>query len=192
MDPIKLSDTQLEIINSRLADLFGIDTVTTQPMWRIVWSDDQYEMRETDCTDAGILLLHPEVRLLPKYKQWIQQRYILERLVAVPDINLKELAENKISYEIIYVIQNGKKEYITPELEYIKFIINLVLDAMAIARGGIAYRVKKYVDEEFSHDASLEAKSKRINEYMEYLGGEDSQFDGASKIIVPRNYERNV
>lgn len=175
MKPVRLSVKEVEDFNKQLADLFGIDTVTSQQMWRICWSDDQYEKRLTDCTDGGILLLQPEVRLLPKYKQWIHQKYILEHLVALTDASRKELPDSKISYEHVYTFQDGNEEYLPPNLVVAKFIIATVTSAMQRHRDGVT-PLKKFVDKEFSQEASEFEKQKRIQEMMLYLSGEDASF----------------
>lgn len=175
MNPVKLSDSTLEYFNKQLSDLFGVDTVTGQQMWRICWSDDQYEKRLTEYNDKGELLQQPEVRLLPKYKQWIQQKYILEHLVAVPDISADELPSVKVSYEQIYTFQDGKEEYLPPNILVAKFIINTVLSAQQRARDGLSPLVK-FIDEEFSQEASEELKKRRIEEMMLYMSGEDASF----------------
>lgn len=192
MEPTKLTHWELRDFNNALINLFGVDTVTGKAMWRIVWSDDEYEKRLTDCSDAGIFLLRPEVRLLPKYKQYIQQRYILEHLVGIPDVNAKELPTMKMSYEPLWTFEDKVGGYLPPNLEAAKFIINTVEAAMAAVRDGKSGQMKKYVDEEYSQDASLEAKEKRINSLVEYMYGEQSALGGTTKtgetIIVPRNF----
>jgi hypothetical protein len=184
----KLSDNELERnFNRPLADLFGIDTVSSQPMFRISWSDEQFEKRLTECTDAGITLLKPEVRLLPKY-QWIRARYIIEHLVAIPNVNIPELPTTKVSYEIIWTFEDKDGNYLPPHLEAAKFPINTMLSAMGRHQDGRT-PLQKYVDDEFSQEASLDAKEKRIAEISEYLFGEQSSLQGTTvtgeSIIVP-------
>src|SRR5438132_917466 len=104
----------IEALNNRLQDHFGIDTVTGQAIWRIVFSDDQFEMRLTDCTPEGLQLLTPVMKLLPKYKQWIREKYVLERLVIVPDINSNEVS-TKVSYEPIWTFQDKNENYLPPK-----------------------------------------------------------------------------
>jgi hypothetical protein len=36
---------KIESINNQLIELYGIDTITGQAMWRVVWSEDQFEHR---------------------------------------------------------------------------------------------------------------------------------------------------
>ena len=93
-------------LNDQLLDLYGIDTITGIPIWRIVWSDDQREIRKMDVSPSGIDLLHPMVFEVPKYP-YIRERYVLERLVIVPEQHQDELPANKLSYEPIFVFQRG-------------------------------------------------------------------------------------
>lgn len=197
MKPVKWSQLAIKRFNNQLQDLFGVDTVSGQQMWRLVWSDDQYEKRETDCTDAGIQLLYPIVKELPKYT-YIKARYVLEHLVAVPEINSHELPAQKTSYEPVWTFETKSGEYLPPHLEACKYIINLVIDAMALARDGRATSksFRKFIDEDENQEVSIENKAKRIAQIQEYLFGDQSALAGTTvtgeTIIVPRGYESNV
>lgn len=190
---MELTET-IERINSQLVNLFGIDTITGQPIWRVVFSDDQYEMRETEYTDAGIRLLRPEVRLLPKYKQWIHSKYILERLVIVPETNLKELAGSKISYEVIWVFADKNDNYLPPRVDAAKFIIDTIYAAQYGTRKKGSSLTEKYLDEDKTQGDSLANKDKRVDAMIEELFGEQSSLGGSTKtgetVIVPRNFEK--
>lgn len=176
-------------INSQLRDHFGTDTVTGKVMWRVVWSDDQYEKRLTEYSDGGILLLRPEVRLLPKYKQWIQHRYILEHLVVVPVFQQDELPTSKISYENLWTFEDKKGNYLPPKFRACKYIIDLVNAAQF---GPKNHSMRKYVDEDETQEISLANKAKRVQEIELELFGEQSGLGGTTvsgeSIIVPNNY----
>src|SRR5690606_31743133 len=150
-----------ESINRQLKDLFGIDTVTGLPMYRVVWSEDQLEKRLTDRTDTGIHLLRPEVRLLPKYRQWIQNKYVLERLVVVPEINAHELPTQKLSYEPLWVFEDKKGNALPPTVWACKFCIDTVHAALG------KQSLRKYVDEEAKNPE--EHREKRIKQLEEEL-----------------------
>jgi hypothetical protein len=156
---------RIESINQRLVDLFGLDTVTGRPMWRIVWSEDQLEKRlgtYDDITREGIYLRTvTEVREVPKYRQWIHNKYVLERLVIIPDINTEELPTQKLSYEPMYVFENFKGEALPPRTDVAKIII----DSVYAAQGKKS--LAKYVDDYSKF--TPEAQNKRINELIEYL-----------------------
>ena len=120
---------KIDSLNQQIRDLYGIDTVNGLAMWRIVWSETQFEKRLTEYTDSGIKLLFPEIRELPKYKQWIKEKYVLERLVVVPVINLNELGGVKVSYEPIYVYMDKGMNYAPPCIEVTQFVIDTIYAA---------------------------------------------------------------
>lgn len=186
---------EVDLINKRLIDLFGIDTITGMSIWRISWSDDQFEHRLTDCADSGIILAKPEVRYLPKYAQWIHQKYILERLVLIPEINQRDLPATKLSYECLYVFQDRFENALPPKLEACQFIINTVLAAQATAKAMLMGNerpdhmpMKRYTDPENTQEASLQLKKERVDRITEELFGEDSGLTGlrtGESIISP-------
>lgn len=131
----------IESINQQLIDLFGIDTITGLPMYRVVFSEDQLEKRLTQFTDSGLQLLHPEVRLLPKYRQWIQEKYVLENLVVVPIYSQSELPANKLTYEPLYVFETNEGVALPPTVWAAKFAVDSVHAAMG------KHSMTKYVDD---------------------------------------------
>lgn len=184
---------KLNEINRQLKELFGIDTASTQPIWRIVWSEDQFEHRlgtYDDITPGGLYIRTvTEVRYVPKYRQWIHEKYVLERLVAVPDQNADELPTVKMSYEPIWVFEDKHGNYLPPKLEASKFIIDTIYAAQYGTKN-----LKKYHDPENSQEAQLELQKKRVDNIMEELWGDQSSLQGTTKtgetIIVPRNFEK--
>lgn len=175
----------IESINKQLIDLFGVDTATGQPIFRVVWSNDQIEKRMVDTTAQGLVLPFPVLREVPKYRQWIQDRFILERLVIVPETNVQELAGLKLSYEPLWVFQGKDEKYVPPTLWGCKFVI----DALYAALGKSS--LAKYVDEEAKNPQ--EVKEKRINALEEQLFGDESNLLGRTitgeAIVVPQSYE---
>lgn len=164
----------IESINRQLIDLFGIDTITSQAMWRVVWAEDQYEKQLTEYSDKGVLLLRPEVRELPKYS-WIKGKYILEHLGLVPEVNLIDLPTQKITYSNIWTFEDKNDNPLPPRIGECQFLANLVTSAMQRKRDGLS-PIKKFIDKEWSQEASLEDKANRINEMCEALYGEDAEF----------------
>jgi hypothetical protein len=189
---------KIEDINKFLSENFGIDTDSTQQMWRVVWSEDQFEPRLTEHTDSGMLLLRPEVRNLPKYKQWIHNKYILEHLVVIPDVSLREIPATKKSYEPVWVFEDARGNALPPKIEACKLIIKTVEEAMLTARTGKAFDMKakliKQQDESETTEKHLLNEKKRVDGYIEELFGEQSSLQGTTKtgesIIVPRTFER--
>ena len=159
-------------INRQLIDLFGIDTLNGIPIFRVVWSNNQFEKRLVDTTDTGIILVTPIVREVPKYKQWIQNRYILERLVLVPEVNQSELPTQKLSYEPLWVFQNSKGNPLPPAIWACKFIIDTIYAAMG------KRSLRKYVDAEEQNP--VEEREKRIAILSEELFGDESGLLGTT------------
>ena len=185
----------IERINKELIDTFGIDTESVRPIWRIVWSMDQFEWRKgvfEDITPAGIYLRTvEEVRYVPKYRQWIQDKYILERLVPVPEMNKEELPMNKTSYEPIWTFEDKNGNYLPPKFAACKFII----DSIYAAQYGTK-NLRKYVDPEGTQEGYLAERKKSVDSLVEELFGEQSSLEGTTRtgesIIVPSNYNEGV
>jgi hypothetical protein len=171
----------IESINRQLINLYGADTVTGQPMFRVVFSDGQREKRLTPCDDKGNELLQPEVRELPKYP-YIKAKYVLENLVGIPEANIHELPESRMSYEPLYVFEGSGNKYLPPRLDVAKIII----DTMYAALG--KQSMAKYTQ---GSDEELAQKLKELDEIHEYLYGDESGLLGdtvdesGSTIIVP-------
>ncbi len=175
---------EIEHLNQFLRDCYGIETTSDRPMWRVVFSDDQYEKRLTKYTDSGIELLVPEVRELPKYKQWIHGKWILENLVVVPEMNKAELAEAKTSYECLFVFENDKGDALPPRIDVCQLIINIVGTAK-----GERFNAAKYKEDP-------EAKAKELAEMEQYLHGNETDVTDAlmfgTGVSVPSNYDKDT
>lgn len=192
---MELTET-IESINSLLVDHFGKDTVTGLAMWRVVWSEDQYEHRlgtYDDFTPAGIYLRTvTEVRHVPKYKQWIKEKYVLENLVEIPIVNQQELPDSKISYEPIWVFQTGSGVYLPPKFEACK----LIVDSIYATKGH--KNLVKYKDPEagLSKADQFEFQRDKIDKLQEELFGNETLVgDGLAHkmaIVVPRNFNKRV
>lgn len=161
---MKIIPTEVDEINRQLREHFGADANDRDsPIWRVVWSDDQYEKRETEYNDEGYRLLFPRVAVLPKY-QWIKERWILERLVLVPEVNSKELLGRKVSYEVIYIFETQQGVYLPPNFNAAKFVI----DTIYAAQGKKSMR--KYVDDAVKD----ENRKARIDKLTEDLFGNET------------------
>lgn len=184
----------LESLNRQLVDLFGIDTVTGQPIWRIVWSEDQFEHRHgtyDDFTPAGIYLRTvTEVRYVPKYSQWIRNKYVLERLVVIPECNSGDLPATRMSYEPMYPFQTNSGQYLPPRLDAAQFVIEAVLSAQGKST------LAKYRDpvNGLSTADYLEMKNQELEILQEELFGNETDVGDAmahgEAIIVPGNYKK--
>ena len=161
---------EIQQINEKLQRHFGIDTESAQPMWRVSWSNDQYEKRLTEYTSEGLQLLFPEVRELPKY-QWCRDRWLLERLVLIPDVHLGELPTQRKSYECMQYFEHARTGgCIVPSFEACKFIVDIVYASMGKSS------MRKYVDAEAEHP--VEEREKRIAKLTEELFGDESTLLG--------------
>lgn len=193
---MELAET-IDSINSYLTNQFGIDTVSGLPIWRVVFSEDQFEKRlgtYEDSTPGGIYLRTvTEVREVPKYRQWIVKKYVLERMVVVPDVDKDSLPTSKVSYEPIWVFEDKHGNYLPPRHDAAKFIVDTIY---ASQYGPKTHGLHKYVDEESSQEAALDYKERRIDKIQEELFGDQSSFAGTTKtgetIIVPQSYEKKV
>ncbi len=134
----------IESINHKLLIEYGTE-FGGSPRFRVVWSEDQYEKRWTNFTDDGFELIRPEVRELPKYKQWIRARYILERLVPVSgETDLL----TKVSYEPAWVFQDKRGNYLPPFFEGCKFVVESIFAQMNAANTHTKYKDKNISKEE--------------------------------------------
>ena len=134
----------IESINKKLLEVYGTE-FGGSPKFRIVFSEDQYEKRMTDRTDEGFELLYPEVRLLPKYKQWITAKYILERLI--PVVGETDLT-TKVSYEPAWVFQDKKGNYLPPFFDGCVHVIESLYYAMSRKDTFVKYKDKNVSEEE--------------------------------------------
>ena len=179
----------IESINNQLVDLFGIDTLSGQPIWRIVWSNDQYEYRMSDCTPEGIQLIRPKVQWLPKYKQWIPNKFVLERLVVVPEVSKNELPASNVRYEPIFVFENSKHEHLPPKLTVAKFAIDAVYATQGKSSLG------KYKDPDYGLNTAdlIEKKRAELAQLEEDLYGNETPAGDALAyghgVVVPHNFK---
>lgn len=182
---------KIETINQFLRDTYGIDTEDSLPIFRVVWSNDQYEKRETKYTDTGIELLHAEVRELPKYS-YLKDVYVLERRVLVPEASIQELAGAKKSYEPLWNFKQEDGTPIPPTIYGCKFIIDTVYAALG------KRSLSKYKDpmEGLTSVEAYELNKQRIDKIQEELFGDESDLGGethnasGSAIIMPENYSK--
>ena len=168
----------IESINEKLLINFGSE-FGDSPRFRVVFSDDQYEKRCTDRTDEGFELLNPEVRLLPKYKQYIRAKYVLERLI--PVIGETDLV-TKVSYEPAWVFQDRTGNYLPPFYEGCVHVIESMFSLINRDKSFAKYKDPKI-------DPELRAKElKRVED--ELFGNETEVGDHlayGTGVTVPGN-----
>lgn len=127
------SDRQtVEAINRRLAEEFRV--LDGRPIYRIVWSDEQLEMRRGTYTDwYGHILIREEhniVREVKKYWYFDKPSWVLEKLVFFAGREeLKEVTKELVnsyngSYETIYRFYRSSTKQNLPVIPHIvDFII---------------------------------------------------------------------
>ena len=118
----------IEWINEQLIEHYSRDISDGRPNYRVVWSDDQFEKRITTHDEHGNQYIFPEVHLLPKYRQYIRHRYVLERLTVV--LGETDLLE-KVVYEVVWTFQDKNGKYLPPWFEACRHIIENILLNMA-------------------------------------------------------------
>jgi len=158
----------IESINRKLLETFGTE-FGSSPRFRVVFSEDQYEKRWTNFTDEGFELLHPEVRLLPKYKQFIHAKYILERLVPIPEDVETDLT-TKVSYEPAWVFQDKNGNYLPPFFEGCVYVI----DSLRAAAGSHNVHTR-YKDK----NESVEERKARLQKVEDDLFGDENDITDA-------------
>ena len=181
----KLSDVEVNLFNDRLADKYG--KTDNKANYRIVWSEDEFEKRITNYTDSGMQLLTPEVRLLPKYRQYIQDKHILERLTVVPHFKGDGGLVTPLSYEPIWVFENNKGDPLVPTWHAIAFIVENLIHAMEHPYPGA-----KYKDPETDPKEGLAVKDARLRELEKDLFANETEVGDAlahgDAIVVPTKY----
>ena len=146
----------VEVLNERLLKFFGrFDDAL--PHWRVVWSNDQQEFR--------ILRTGEVAQLVPKY--WFRDRYVLEKLLPVPELNRNELI-SKTSYEPVWVFETNLGHPLPPKWEAIEIIIRTVQENAARAYNKVMYKDPDSVPEE-----AFENRKKRIEKLeLDLFGNE--------------------
>lgn len=157
----------IDWINSQLEKSYGSELIAGNlPRFRVVFSDEQFEKRWVTKTDEGFDLLHPEVRLVPKYITYINAKYVLERLIpTMPDTDLVE----KTSYEPCWTFVDISGHYLPPRFDMCCVIIDSLFAQMNKANG-----FAKYKDPEVNPEHRLQAVDKM---YKELFGNETDTAD---------------
>lgn len=175
----KIPDADIDILNKRLLDIFG--RTENLPNFRVVWSDDLLEKRKVTHTGEGFELLSPVVAEVPKYRQWVQAKYILEGLRAVPQIQENDLVE-KLSYEPVWVFEDTKGRALRPVWPAIHFVLEQLNHNME--KSGFT----KYPDK----NESKEEREQRLNDIQDELFGNETEVGDAlahkEGIVVPHGY----
>lgn len=176
----KLQPYEFELINRRLTEKYGkMDDFS--PYFRLVWSDSQFERRIMTHTDEGWPLIHPETRVVPKYKHYIRERYVLEGL---QEVKGETDLTTALSYEPIWTFEDKHGNYLIPRWDAIHFILQVVKRNQEQAG-----MYKKYDD----LDTTAESIEKRIDEIEKELYGNETSITDAlaygRAIVIPGKEE---
>lgn len=163
----------VELVNKRLVEDYGRFSTTDKPIWRVIWSEDQLEKRWVTHTAEGWELVHPTVMEVPKYRQWINNKYVLERMVAIPEFVENELVE-QISYEPVWVFEDKYGNPLPPVWSAVRLVVEQVYKAAANAVGA------KYKDPELCDPKDAkEIQAAKIDKLVEELFGNESEVGDA-------------
>jgi hypothetical protein len=183
-----MSKEIVEQVNRNLLENYGRFDTTDKPVWRVVWSEDQLEKRWMTHTREGFPLLQPEVREVPKYRQWIQEKYVLERIVAIPEFVENELVE-QISYEPVWVFEDKAGKPLPPIWSAVHLIVEQVYKQAAKATG-VKYKDPEIIDPKMTKEDQLE----RIDNLVKEMFGDETDTGDAlaykEGVVVPQNYEK--
>ncbi len=178
----KLLPETLKIFNTRLEDAYG--RTDDKANFRVIWSEDEFEHRWSNYSLEGFELVRPEVQYRPKYKQWVQDKYILERLTAVPAVQENDLVQ-VLSYEPLWVFENNQGATV-PTMQVLRFIVENTLRAIE-TQGYV-----KYKDPEAKQDEALELQQMRVEELIKELYGNETEVGDALSykegVTVPSTY----
>ena len=175
----------IETLNTRLEEFFGQDSNTNQPIFRIVWANDEVEKILTMVSQEGLEFLSPQTREVKKYP-YLKDLYVLERLVVVPDQNSKELLGKKLSYEPLWAYCNDKRQPVRPVWPATKLVIDVLYAALG------KQSLRKYIEDE--KETSKEGRDQRIKELQDTLFADDTDVSDAlhykEGIVVPNSYNK--
>ena len=174
----------IETLNTRLEEFFGKDSDSNQPIFRIVWANDQTEMRKVEYSEAGIQFITPRVMECKKYP-YLKDLYVLERLVLIPETSAEELPSMRKSYEPIWSYCDADRNPVPPAWPPTKFVVDTLYAALG------KQSMAKYVDPEI---ADPETRAKGIEKLHEELFGNDSEVSDAlhyrEGVVVPSNFKK--
>lgn len=154
----------VETLNERLFRIHGKHE-SGHANYRIVFSETEFERQWIED-----LKTHADV---PKYRQHIHNKYILERLIIIPEANRKQLLDKYYSYEPLWVFEDNHGNPLPPKWEACEMIIDTVLRAAARAIGVV------YKDPESIPEEAVEFKKKQIDALKEDLFGDESDLTDA-------------
>jgi hypothetical protein len=176
----------VEQINKRLYENYG-RSLDGRPIWRIVWSSDQFELKRgvhTEMSPSGILFLREwiGVKKCLKYS-YLMDKWILERLTFgvenVPGLNV-ELVEGKNgSYEPAWVFMDGNGNALPVNWRICELLFARLAAGPAYASPTAREEMKKLAEE---------AEVLEMEEYFNEIGRSKmfaTEIPAVSQVIVP-------
>jgi hypothetical protein len=181
----------IKAINKRLIEEYGTgihisktgETIPdSRPKFRVVWADEQFEMRRgVFSVYSGPIFLREEIgiRKVRKYS-YISERWILEKLVFSPSQELPE--SEKGHYEIVWNFETKDGKYLKPIWIAVNLLVQTLLGRSKWHRG------QKELDGQES-----ESMKKEIAEFEEQLDIStplQTQFRHGEAVIIHRDGEK--
>ena len=141
---------EIALINDWLAK-YGGQSPTNLPMFRIVWSNDQYEFRKGEFNIFhGDIYLRTDVgtKLVRKYN-YIHERWILERWAPQELVKSEETpAVTNGDYIPVWVYEDKHRNYLEPTQKVIEFQFYLMQKHKASTETQIMNELKIKEDQE--------------------------------------------
>jgi hypothetical protein len=183
-----LDKLTLDKMNLWLKDNFGL--VENQSRFRLVWSEDQYEIRKgtfDKLSDAGLYLgTEVGIKKIKKYPKY--EKYILENLVP----NYSDELVTKLSYEPVWVF-GLKGDPSGVSLDPTWDALSFLLFCITSYKPGIGAKYLEDIPK--TTEGIEEVKRQRIEKIAAELFGNETEVTDAlaqrDAIVVPRNYGVN-
>jgi hypothetical protein len=171
------------VINAWLATMPCVP-LSTQPLFRLVWSDEQYELRTgVFAKFIANVKVSEEKRTQNVLKyNWIKERWIVEQWFPPEVCLVEELPESiRGSYEPIYVFEDKGGNALPLKLEVVQFLVKQCLKPKTSAM------LKKSISAE-NTEAREKVAAKQDWEQLADEGPLVSQFhDGTAILNVQEN-----
>lgn len=154
-----ISPDSLSVINPGLINRFGLDPLTSKPLFRVVWSEGLVEKRSGEFSEFhGELFLRKTIGTMEVKKyNYITERFVLERYYGYQGEEVKD----GDGYEPVYVFQTGANRgnlFLPPLLEM----------AIVAALNSLIQKPKKNIKMVISEEeAYYENKRAKMLDYLE-------------------------
>jgi hypothetical protein len=179
----RIDNAVIDRLNRLLIDFYGIG-FNDLPYFRVVWSDDMFELRKRTSTDAGVQLLIPKIMNSPKYKGFIEHKYVLESLTIITEYAQTDMAL-PYSYEPKFVFEDKAGNALYPRWD----AMYLILESIRANIQGAGFGQVKYKDPTTDPVTGALAAKAELDRVQQELFGNESDITDALKlksgIVVP-------